>query len=68
MKVAVCARIRAELAEQVRRMAADGNRTVSREVAEAIRRHVMIEQFSSRPPAGAAGVPPPHSGPTVVER
>jgi hypothetical protein len=38
---------------------------VSREVAEAIRWHVMLEQFSSESPAGAAdprAARPPHSG------
>jgi predicted transcriptional regulator len=47
-KVCVGTRVDPELAQAVRRLADQGNRTVSREVAEAIRRHVMLELHSTR--------------------
>jgi hypothetical protein len=47
-KVCVGTRVEPELARAVRRLADQGNRTVSREVAEAIRRHVMLELEHTR--------------------
>jgi hypothetical protein len=51
-KICLGARVDPELAQQVRRLAAEGNRTVSREVGEAIRRHVLLELHSPQPAAG----------------
>jgi predicted transcriptional regulator len=47
-KVCVGTRVEPELAQAVRRLANQGNRTVSREIAEAVRRHVVLERFSTR--------------------
>jgi predicted transcriptional regulator len=41
----VAGRVEPELADRVRRLADAGNRTVSREVAEAIRRHVLLSEI-----------------------
>jgi hypothetical protein len=62
-KVIVAGHVDPELARAVRRLADLGNRSVSREVDAALRRHVMLERFSSEP-AGAvtAAVPPPRAG------
>jgi hypothetical protein len=50
-KICVGARVDAGLAEAVQRLADAGNRSLSREVAEAIRRHVLLSEF----PASAVG-------------
>jgi hypothetical protein len=52
-KICLGARADPELAQQVRRLAAEGNRTVSREVGEAIRRHVLLE-LHSQPRGGGS--------------
>jgi predicted transcriptional regulator len=62
MKVAVSSKIPADLVAQVRHLAEAGNRSVSREVAEAIRRHVMLELLSERSVDGAAVARPSHGG------
>jgi hypothetical protein len=53
-KVCVGARVEPELAQGVRRLADAGNRSLSREVAEAIRRHVMLKLLSEPQLTGAA--------------
>jgi hypothetical protein len=63
-KVIVAGHVEPELAQAVRRLADLGNRSVSREVDAALRRHVMLEQLSSEP-AGAVDLRaarPPRSG------
>jgi hypothetical protein len=64
-KVCVGARVDPEIRRAVRHLADAGNRSFSREVEAALRRHVLLEQFSSEP-AGAvdprAAIRPPHSG------
>jgi hypothetical protein len=47
-KVNVATRVEPKLAQAVRRLAHEGNRTVSREVAETLRRHVVLERCSTR--------------------
>jgi hypothetical protein len=65
MKVPVATRLDPEVAQALCRLALEGNRSLSREVGEACRRHVMLELFSSQPPAGAAvsTTRSPHGGP-----
>jgi predicted transcriptional regulator len=65
-KATVAGRVDPELAEAMRRLADAGNRSLSREVGEAIRRHVLL---SVPGPAGAVAshAGPPHGGHTEEE-
>jgi hypothetical protein len=58
MKIPVATRLDPELAQAVRRLAAEGNRSLSREIAEACRRHVALELLAPpdfSPPAAVDG-------------
>jgi predicted transcriptional regulator len=63
-KVTVAGRVDPELAQAVRRLADLGNRSVSREVDAALRRHVMLEQFSSQPVTAGGGSRSHQAAPT----
>jgi hypothetical protein len=45
MKKQIGAWVEPELAHAIERLAAQGNRTVSREAAEALRRHVLLSEI-----------------------
>jgi hypothetical protein len=64
--VNLATRVEPELAESVRRLAHLGNRTVSREVAEAVRRHVLLNSVGGEPFPGDSPVerrvPEPSAG------
>jgi hypothetical protein len=65
MKKQIGAWVEPELAHAIERLAAQGNRTVSREAAEALRRHVLLSEapvVRRVPDDSGQSIAPAHAG------